>query len=63
MLYKWLRVGLFKALFTKWDSFIIGNIPITRGMALDANAVVIVYNFVVAVVFKMVHKSPVIGSS
>tara|TARA_R110002074_G_C12239709_1_gene639112 strand:+ start:407 stop:604 length:198 start_codon:yes stop_codon:yes gene_type:complete len=59
LLYNWLRVALFKALFT--DVVVVsivvflGNIPITRGITLDANKFIIVYNFVVTVVFKVVH--------
>ena len=65
LLYNWLRVTLFKALFTdvfNLSSVIsLGYIPITRGSALDANTFIIVYNFVVTVVFKVVHIKPLLG--
>ena len=65
LLYNWLRIALFKALLT--DVFcirvgsVLGYIPITRGSALDANAIHNLITLVVTVIFKVVHIKPLLG--
>ena len=51
---------LFKAFITEWKAFFIGVVAVAKVVTIDAN-MVFAYCFVVAVVFKMVHKSPEVG--